>query len=79
LVVGQKLLPFPTIGQTKQKLQEYTVVMKSIKFATKNVQEMSRELGVISQVAETSDLGDKLHEADQKKADTEAQLNEKES
>ncbi len=68
---------FPTLGQTKQRVQEYTVCMKSVRFAAKNVQEMSRELAQISQVAETSDLGEKLHEAEQKKAETEAKLNEK--
>ena len=52
--------------------------MKSIRYAAKNVQEMSRELAAISAVTtETADLAGKLHSAEQMKAETEARLNEK--
>ena len=59
-------------------LQVFAVAMKSIRYATKNVQEMSRELAAISAVtAVTADLAEKLHSAEQMKAETEARLNEK--
>ena len=59
-------------------LQVFAVAMKSIRYAAKNVQEMSRELAAISAVtAVTADLAEKLHSAEQMKAETEARLNEK--
>lgn len=61
----------------KQKLAEYSGAMKSIKHATKNVQELGREYSRISQTSSTGQLGDKLNEAEQRKGDTETQLTEK--
>ena len=52
--------------------------MKSIRYAAKNVQEMSRELAAIAAVTTvTAELTEKLHEAEQMKAETEARLNER--
>ena len=54
------------------------MAMKSIRYAAKNVQEMSRELAAISAVTiVTTDLTEKLHSAEQMKAETEARLNER--
>ena len=59
-------------------LQVYAVAMKSIRYAAKNVQEMSRELAAIAAVTTaTAELAEKLHEAEQMKAETEAKLNER--
>ena len=59
-------------------LQVYAVAMKSIRYAAKNVQEMSRELSAIAAVTTaTAELTEKLHEAEQMKAETEARLNER--
>ena len=59
-------------------LQVFAVAMKSIRYAAKNVQEMSRELAAISAVTTvTADLAEKLHSAEQMKAETEARLNER--
>ena len=70
-------LDFPSLSLAKNKLQEYFAVGKSLRSATKSLQEMSRELNKISQIGETADLGEKLHEAEQEKGETEALINEK--
>ena len=77
-LLDESLAAFATIAETKQKLQVYAVAMKSIRYAAKNVQEMSRELAAISAVTTvTADLAEKLHSAEQMKAETEARLNER--
>ena len=73
----QEPLVFSTLAAAKQKLQEYAISMKTIKAAGKSLQEMSREMAVVSQVADTDDFGQKLHTAEQKKADAEARLTER--
>ena len=70
-------LEFSTLALAKQKLAEYSGAMKSIKYATKNVQELDREFSRINQTASTGQLGEKLNEAEQKKAETETKLTEK--
>lgn len=70
-------LQFRTLAAAKQKLQDYSAVVKTVKYATKNLQEMSRELGKINQVASSGNLGEKLDDADKRKAETEAHLTEK--
>lgn len=70
-------LEFSTLALAKQKLAEYSTAMKSIKYASKNVQELGREFSRISQTASTGQLGDKLNEAEQRKGETETQLTAK--
>ena len=70
-------LSFQNIALAKQKLQDYAGVMKTVKYVTKNVQEMSRQHAKIAQVASTGNLGGKLDEAERRKGETETQLTEK--
>lgn len=72
-------LDFATLALAKQKLQDYSGAMKTVKYASKNVQEMSREHAKIAQVASTGHLGEKLDEAEKRKGDTETHLSEKAS
>lgn len=70
-------LDLSSLPSAKAKFQEFSAAQKGVKFASKNVQEMQRELAKISQIADTDDLGDKMTEAEAKKADAEAALTEK--
>ena len=70
-------LELTSLGSAKQRLQTFGVSVKSIVHASKNLQEMSRELSRIGQAASTGNLSEKMNEAEHAKAETDCNLNEK--
>ena len=70
-------LELSSLGSAKQRLQTFGVSVKSIVHASKNLQEMSRELSRIGQAASSGNLSEKMNEAEHAKAETDCQLNEK--
>jgi len=68
---------FTNLSSAKLKLQDYSTCLKSIKNASKTIEEMEKELKKISAVGNTGDLGDKLTDVEKEKADIEAILMEK--
>jgi len=63
-----------TLSEAKQKMNEYSNAVKSIKPIVKNLSEMDKELDTIAQVTSTGDLRSKLIEADEAKVEVEAIL-----
>lgn len=70
-------LNLSTLPQTKQKLNEYSNAVKSIKPIVKNLHEMNKELDHIGEVTSAGDLKDKLQEAEEAKTSVEAVLLER--
>lgn len=70
-------LNLSTLQQTKQKLNEYSNAVKSIKPIIKNLHEMNKELDHIGEVTNAGDLKDKLQEAEDAKTSVEAILLER--
>ncbi|GLH12193.1 Dystrophin, isoform B, partial [Gryllus bimaculatus] len=66
-----------SLTQARQRLQEYTSAVKSCKVATKQVQDMTKALELIGQVASLGDLSEKLDEVTEAKGDVESQLLER--
>lgn len=67
-------LNLTTLQQCRQKLNDYSVAVKSIKPIIKNLKEMDKELELIGQVTTIGDLKDKLQEAEEAKVAVEAVL-----
>ncbi|KAL5279677.1 hypothetical protein ACFFRR_003964 [Megaselia abdita] len=72
-------LNLSTLQLTKQKLNEYSNAVKSIKPIIKNLHEMNKELDHIGEVTNAGDLKDKLQEAEDAKTSVEAILLERNS
>lgn len=66
-----------TLSDARQRSQDLQAAAKSARYAAKNAQEMAREHARIAQVAEASELADKLAEAEAARTEVEGLITKK--
>ncbi|XP_063222936.1 muscle-specific protein 300 kDa isoform X4 [Bacillus rossius redtenbacheri] len=72
-------LQLSSLTQTRQRLHDYSVAVKSCKQVSKSLSDMSKELERLAQLTSVGDLPDKLEEAEEAKGEVESRLNERNS